>query len=134
MYKAWETKEQLELWKEVRGSSWWQYYPWSSSRTAVQWTWTQAITGVWFQPKMITIQAVYAATWWQISFWHASTTANDYCVYMSTWSAWATSYNPARIIDVWSARAEFTSMDTDWFTINWTSATVDCNFIFQCFW
>jgi len=134
-YEYWQSQNQLDYEISLRNkpkATWWQYFCWNSSRLTTDWTWNQVITWVWFIPKMVVINAVYAWTWWQISFWEATSSANDFCVFLDLVN-WA-SYNPARIIDVWASRAELTSLDTDWFTLNWTSIWVNITFTYKCYW
>lgn len=131
----WLNSDFIDANTQVRNLSGWWTPPvwWIAQHTSGAGTWNQSITWVWFQPSFVTIQAVYAASAGQLSFWHASSSADDVCVFISTWAWWAASYNNARIIDVWSSRASFVSMDSDWFTINWTSSWVTVDFIYQCF-
>jgi len=128
MYKAWETKEQLRIWQEVAWSAWWwSFYVWNTTITA---TWSKAVTWVWFQPGLVTFAV---ADWsWSASFtWVGAMTTTTQNALNNTNSGTSTAdciyyHNPVK------TRAQYTSMDSDWFTINvsvHTSWTTLVNFI-----
>lgn len=141
VFSPWETKQQLELWKEVKNiDTWWKFYCWNSSNK--NWhIWTQIISWIWFKPKMVSITAVYAtSSWWSISYWQSNINLNQFSIYsMSNPNAWATSYTSWNIINCdwqysWNWSAILTSLDNDWFTLNWISIVFDVTFMYQCYW
>mgnify|MGYP007125369886 CR=1 FL=1 len=142
IYSPWETKEQLEIGKEVKGSTWsGNIAIWYGSRASGSGTWTQAITGVWFTPKLILIQAVYAANEGATSEWQATSITNEYCNYTYNTSGgyyqWA-SYDASKIIFIQNytgsvSRAWISSFDSDGFTLDWTTMWPTVNFKYQCF-
>lgn len=139
-YDYWNSQNTLDAEVSLRNLTWTQYMVWNSSRTTVQWTWTQVITWIWFKPKMITIQAVYPAVLWSISYWQATSTSNEFSVFLfANPNAGTTSYANWAIIHCdwsssWSWNASLQSIDIDWFTLNWTSVAFNVVFMYQCYW
>jgi hypothetical protein len=116
------------------------YYCGSSSRSSGS-TGSQAITGVGFTPKMIVVQAVYAASDGSMSIGHATSPSGEFVVYQyNTNGVYYSgfSYVSGRIIYIQNptggtSSAELTSMDSDGFTLNWTGVSNNVNFMFQCY-
>lgn len=132
-YDYWTSQNTLDYNIAIRNkpSAWGgQYYTGFIQRLSSAGTGAYSITWIWFSPKLVKITASYSANPWQVSIW---TSANA-CIFISTWSSGVSSYNNARIIDVWSSRASFTSLDSDWFTLNWTSMGVTVDILYECYW
>jgi hypothetical protein len=133
VFTPWETKEQLEIGKEVKGSTGWLYYSNISLRSS--WTWAQAITGVGFKPKMIKIKA-YKSSGYVVSEWTATpTNSNSFSSYESGWNMFITyGWNIIYLIDGSNASScTVSSFDSDGFTLNWTLVQIATNFIYECY-
>ena len=114
---------------------------WYSSRASGSGTWTQAITGVGFTPRLILIQAILAASEGATSEWQATSITNEYCNYTYNTSGgyyqWV-SYDASKIIFIQNytgsvSRAWISSFDSDGFTLDWTTMWPTVNFKYQCF-
>ena len=118
-YDPWTTKQQLVIWKEVKGnlSWWWTPYLWNF---IITWTWNISITWLWFKPSLVRFDVCDQASWsWTWVMTQNSQYALNYSVFTQiTWQC----------IYYWSpvkARAVYVSMDNDWFTINCTYFTAN---------
>lgn len=129
VFTPWETKEQLELGKEVKGTAgWFQVKCW---QTTISTTWTLSITWVGFKPKFIRFQAVDWSNSWSncdidsFSWYHN---------WLRMWKSWWVMYFDQTNNAVQLYRdsgslyviVDFSSFDADWFTVNrlvvWFSA------------
>jgi len=126
-YQYWKSQEQLDAWIALRNLTtwwWWNSFVWNSSKAS--WTWTQAITGVWFTPTKVIITATTSATAGSTSIWYWDWSVS-YCIYWDLMAWWASSFNNNRAIDVndwtYNFKCSLQSLDSDWFTLNWTTAT-----------
>ena len=143
-YDYWQSQNTLDYNIAIRNkpdATWSKVFCWWNSRLSYSWTWTQAITWVWFKPKLITIQAVFASWEWSFSDWQWMSTTDNFCIYQqnqSWWSYTLMTYD-FRIIFVrnytWTltSRASISSIDDDWFTLNWVKVWLDVYFKYQCF-
>lgn len=119
-YDYWKTKRQLEIWKEVKGSinSWWIPKLWNFTST---WSWLLSVV-TWFKPSLVTFTYNNVTQNWiwnwamtsssQFAFdYNSKTSTSTQCIYCRNagWTA--------------VSRAIFSSMDTDWFTIDFILAT-----------
>jgi hypothetical protein len=114
-------------------SSWWLYYSNISLRSS--WTWSQAITWVWFKPKMIKIKA-YKSSWYVVSEWTwTPLTTNSFSSYESAGNLFITyGTNIIYLLDGSNASyCNISSFDNDWFTLNWTLVQIATNFIYECY-
>lgn len=144
-YDYGRSQEPLDYETQIRNkptSSGWQYFCWNSTRTTWSWTGSQAITWVGFIPKMVLIKAILADGEGSMSDWQATSSTTDMCVYwynnnggFYTWSALDTTKIIYVVNRAWTltSRAELTSLDTDWFTLNWTVVGRDVDFLYQCY-
>jgi len=138
MYKAGETKEQLELWKEVRWASESKVYSNSYLYTGTS-TGSWSYTWVWFKPKVVRIQANLVES----QGWSSDGTANwtmNACQY-DYWSSgvYIKSYRNNRLVYIPNngnttlKAATLTSMDADGFTLNFsTNNALNAEFIITC--
>lgn len=115
---------------------WWLYFQWDSSRSS----WSignQAITWIWFKPKMIIIHAWgWGSGSNAICDWHYNWTSNHVrTFYFNGWVSVVTWQTLLIYIQAWANDAEATwvSLDLDWFTINWSNILVNVDFTFECF-
>jgi len=138
MYKAWETKEQLELGKEVMWSSGGKTYVKTYTYTGTS-TGSWSYTGVWFKPTAVRIQANMIESPSSSSDWSADGVSNG-CQY-DYWSSgtFVRSYRDNRIIYIPNngnttlKAATLTSMDSDGFTLNFTTNNaLSAQFIITC--
>lgn len=137
VFSPWETKEQLELWKEVKWSSGWlKVKCW---QTTINTTGTLSITWVGFKPKFIRFQAVDGNFSWS----HMETDSFSwYKNGLRMYKPWGTltfdttNYAAELYRDSGGTyvTVDFSSFDTDGFTINrlvvWFSATLQ----WTCMW
>ena len=137
IYSPWETKEQLELGKEVKWSAgWFKVKCW---QTTISTTGTLSITWLGFRPKFIRFQAVdWNRTWSNCDIDSFSWSHN----WLRMWKiAWAIQFDTTtRAAELYRdsggtyVTVDFSSFDTDWFTINrltvWFSATLQ----WTCMW
>lgn len=118
-YQYWQVQEKLKIWREVAGSTWWNIKLWSFTITT---TWSIAITWLWFKPSYVKF-LYYASTWrweWEMSSTQMRaydpktlTTITSDVIYIRDWAS--------SVI----ARAQYVSMDSDWFTINCSFTTAN---------
>jgi hypothetical protein len=131
-YEYWKTKEKLVIGREVKWSSWWWKF-YASNWVKNPWIWQQTITWVWFKPKLIIIHwiSVWTHCYWQYNAWNNS----SYC-HTIEWSS--TNYYTNRFLRVnsWanSSRANLLSVNDDWFVLDWTTADLVTQFMYECFW
>ena len=100
VFSPWETKEQLEIGKEVKGSIGWNYASWYGSRLSSAWIW-QVTIPVWFTPKLVKIRAVYASGEWAWSEWTYNGTWDGICTYFynQNWSYYTgSSYDTTKVL------------------------------------
>lgn len=137
VFSPWETKEQLEIGKEVKWSTWGLKV--KCGQTTISTTGTLSITWVGFQPKFIRFQAVDWSNSWSncdidsFSWYHN---------WLRMWKSWWTMYfdQTTRAAELYRdsgglyVTVDFSSFDTDGFTINrlvvWFSATLQ----WTCMW
>ena len=137
VFTPWETKEQLELWKEVKGSAgWFKVKCW---QTTISTTGTLSITWVGFKPKFIRFQAVdWNRTWSNCDIDSFSWIHN----WLRMWKiAWAIQFDTTtRAAELYRdsggtyVTVEFSSFDADWFTINSLTCDWVQNLQWTCFW
>jgi len=123
-------------WKvSVRGLGWWGWINvYSNFVSAPSWTapYDVVVTGVWFKPKTIDINATYATSSHSVlSFWKVTEWQKWQCIFQhdnsDTTVSW-TSYSSGKVINLqWQEsgnypdiEAELKSMDDDWFTLTVT--------------
>lgn len=106
---------------------------WNSSRTSWEGTGTQAITWVGFTPKLVKIHAVRSASdgTGYMSVGSGTWPSNEFVTYVSPGGT--TDYANNRIIYTANGRAELQSIDTDGFTLNWTTMTANVTFSYECY-
>ena len=131
IYSPWETKEQLRIWKEVTwtiGTQTKIIIVQNSTLWSISYTW------LWFKPT--TIEAdFYCQNWSNSCFWHWYYSWWIYKTYQVYWwwssSPW--SYIASWQNAGWYIQASVTSLDKDWFTINYTWSTPPTiDIIFKC--
>lgn len=108
---------------------------------------TQAITGIGFTPKMVIINANKSTdpdsfTISARSYGHASSTSDEYCT-TEYWRAGAINLPiqaiAAHLVNligtdgVADCVADLNSLDSDGFTLNWTTATIACDYVYECY-
>lgn len=141
-YSYGETSEKLPPWAVRIDPPQLKVAIWEWSRTTWQWVWQSSIT-CGFVPKIIMIEAVYAdsADGW-VSIGQATSTTDETCRYFfgaTGANYFGASYDTWRIIYVrkasWtSTKASIYSIDSSWFTLDWTTVGVDCNFQWKAIW
>ena len=118
-FDPWSTKRQLIIWKEVKwNNNLWSPYIWYFTST---WTWVLSVV-TWFKPSLVTFTYNNVSQDWmwnwamtsssQFAFdYNSKTSTSTQCIYCrnSGWTA--------------ISRAVFSSMDTNWFTIDFILAT-----------
>ena len=137
VFSPWETKEQLEIGKEVKWST--GGLKVKCGQTTISTTGTLSITWVGFQPKFIRFQAVDWSNSWSncdidsFSWYHN---------WLRMWKSWWTMYfdQTTRAAELYRdsggtyVTVDFSSFDTDGFTINrlivWFSSTLQ----WTCMW
>ena len=118
MYSAWQTKQQLVIWREVKGNLSWNTYVWYFTSN---WTWIHTIT-IWFKPSLVTFTYNNVTQNWmwnwamtsssQFAFdYNSKTSISTQCIYCR--NSWWTAVS----------RAIFSSMNNDWFSIDFILAT-----------
>lgn len=132
-FMYWKSIEKLKVWKEVKWSSWGNYYIWAVTYAPADWTWSKSITWVGFKPTRIRVHAVCSWAWWWSDMYTDGTTT----VCHIQW-AWYNSFS-SHAFYAWdwvnAAFANFTSLDADWFTINIITYTGQTAIIrYECFW
>ena len=138
-FQYWQTERKLRIGIEVEwtaSSS--QPVIGTASRTSWEWTGTQSITWIWFTPKLVKIMAVRSASDWSgyMSVGSGTWPSNEFSFYVSPWASawtWITDYSTTRIIYTANWRAELQSMDSDWFTLNWTTMSSNVTFGYECY-
>lgn len=135
VFTPWEVKEQLEIGKEVKGSTWWMLV--KCWQTYISTTGTLAITWVGFKPKYIEFEAVD----WFASFSQMKTdwvTQNGYRMWrLWTWDQYSDTNYAAELYRVTPDDyfiIDFSSFDTDWFTINRLVVDFGATLKWTCFW
>ena len=117
-YYPWTTKQQLVIWKEVKGNLSWNTYVWYFTSN---WTWIHTIT-IWFKPSLVTFTYNNVTQNWmwnwamtsssQFAFdYNSKTSTSTQCIYCR--NSWWTAVS----------RAIFSSMNNDWFSIDFILAT-----------
>lgn len=120
VFSPWETKEQLEVWREVKGDI--KITKNSAVKNITQSAFTTvSYTGLWFTPKLLQANA-YAASGanGSFSYW----TYFNWITNAFNWYAWGTASIGWNIASVQSPTAfisaSVVSLDSDWFTIQYT--------------
>jgi len=124
--KMWNWEEFIWIW----WSGWHASFDddaWSSSVP-----YDVVVTWVWFQPSLVTINAIHATSGHSIASWGSAHTGDPWnCVYQhdnsDTIVSWMSYHNSKLISLEWQAgwsypdvEAELKSMDADWFTLTVT--------------
>ena len=117
VYLPWKTKQQLEIWKEVKWTiTWWTPVIGGFSINAL---WNVSVT-LWFKPSLVTFTSITASGWWTwaitetTQFWmdqRSFTIIDSQCVYIRN-SGWTAVH-----------RSELVSINTNGFTLNCILAT-----------
>jgi len=100
------------------------------------------VTGIWFKPKYVKIEAIrrWADTqdhsiWESYDNWW---TPSNFIRYAKTWSTDQFIDTSAMIYitdTTWTQRANMLSFDADWFTLDWiTNNTIDVTLKITCLW
>jgi len=132
-YGNWQQTLDAQIALRNLTTGWAKYFFWNSSRTSAQGTGAQAITWVGFTPTLVKIHAVRSASNWSgyLSLGTATWPSNEFVVYVSPGGT--TDYANNRIIYTANWRAELHSIDTDGFTLNWTTMTENVTFSYECY-
>lgn len=116
----WKSIEKLDS-KQIKGLSNTKFARGSFQRNT---NWTHVVTWVWFRPKLLRITCILWWPPWCISIWSGTSNANQSSnwTYFLTWAlkGFVQSYI-VYIVD-WTTPeyASLTSLDADWFTLQWT--------------
>ena len=144
MYSAWQTKQQLVIWREVKGNLSW----WSQSLTfthlASQGIWNQSFTWFWFKPTNYTITAWrswdVSLTWTTLQCMSITQYWNGWVRIRPNWNSQIEIANTSLMIAVdysnrwWlTTRATHSSFDNDWLTLNFSTSWEDTLFIITAF-
>ena len=133
VFSPWETKEQLEIWLEVKNPG-----LWTKTFTTVSsfWLWNTKIT-CWFKPKVIQIMTIInnQASWNYVSL----TDISWYTMFYYTTSGWYFIVSTTNIIDIFdnlwnSTLGTIVSIDDDWFTVNLSRNFVVTQSMITCIW
>ena len=139
MYEAWQTKQQLEIWREVKWNVWWWSKTLTFTRLASVGTWVQNFTWFWFTPTDYLIKAWrywdVTSTWytflcmseWQYSAPYRQRIRPNWVFNIELWipTTAMVSVSYTNIPWWWLTSATHSSFLSDWIALNFTSSAED---------
>lgn len=133
-YSYWASQEPLNAEYQVRWISNISIKSWSITFT---WsTWNKSVTGIWFKPKTVQLNASANG----IARWISVGTADDWQTGQCVYQYWDSALDANSIIKLRNSsatpthEAQLVSMDTDGFTVDFTTFTTYCECTYTCFW